>query len=90
MDWMDDMAEAGGDITRGAIADIGDSYQEILMSDASISPPDGLTGDIVTVTDTVPQDPVMSDAQLQSLVDVQQHEMEVAEPVMPQEPELGG
>jgi hypothetical protein len=34
--------QAVGDLSRHAIADIGDSYQEILMQDASISPPEGL------------------------------------------------
>lgn len=34
--------QAAGDLSRHAIADIGDSYQEILMQDASISPPEGL------------------------------------------------
>ncbi len=32
--------EGAGDVASSAIADIGDSYQEVLMSDASVSPPD--------------------------------------------------
>jgi hypothetical protein len=35
------LTQAGGDLARSAIADIGDSYQEILLADASIGPPDG-------------------------------------------------
>ncbi len=31
-----------GDVITAGIADIADSYQEILMADASISPPDPL------------------------------------------------
>jgi hypothetical protein len=47
---MDGMKEGAGDITRHALADIGDSYQEVLMSSASISPPEGLTGSLEQVT----------------------------------------
>lgn len=97
MDWMDEMAQAGGDVTRSAIADIGDTYQEVLMQDASISPPDGLTGVMETTTDLLPEQTAMTDAQLQSLVDVQQHEaameaqaMAEPEPISaPDAPEMG-
>jgi hypothetical protein len=47
---MDGMKEGAGDITRHALADIGDSYQEVLMSSASVSPPEGLTGSMEQVT----------------------------------------
>lgn len=42
------MQQGAGDVARSAIADIGDTYQEILMADASIGPPDGLAGTMET------------------------------------------
>ncbi len=47
---LDGMKAGAADVGRSAIADIGDSYQEILMQNASISPPDGLTGTMENVT----------------------------------------
>jgi hypothetical protein len=44
------MKAGAGDVTRHAIADIGDTYQEILMSHSSVSAPDGLTGTMENVT----------------------------------------
>ena len=40
--------QVGGDLTRSAFADIGDTYQEILMADSPIGPPDGLAGTMET------------------------------------------
>jgi hypothetical protein len=57
MSWLDkyaaevaqDLKTGVGDITRNAVADIGNRYQEILMADATIKPGDTLpiTGDMV-------------------------------------------
>jgi hypothetical protein len=40
--FRDILASTAADMTSGAIADVGDTYQEILMSDAAISPPDAM------------------------------------------------
>jgi hypothetical protein len=42
------MQQGAGDVARGAFADIGDTYQEILMADSPIGPPDGLAGTMET------------------------------------------
>jgi hypothetical protein len=94
---MDDIVAGIGegmvDVTRAAIADFGDTYQEVLQRDSGIRPPDGHAGDMVTVTETALPDPKMTDAQLQSLVDAQQHEREQSRdlgmdsgPVQPRDP----
>ena len=52
------LSEAFGDFTRAGIADVGDTYQEILMSHASTSEPQGLTGtyeQTMTEIDPTPQ-----------------------------------
>lgn len=74
---MEGFVTGAGDLSRHAIADIGDSYQEILMADASISPPDGLTAEMETVTTAEPETPAMSDAQMQAVIDTREHEAEV-------------
>jgi hypothetical protein len=56
------MKTGAGDVTRHMAADIGDTYQEILMSHASTSPPDGLTGTMETVTTSEPMTPNYTDA----------------------------
>jgi hypothetical protein len=56
------MREGVGDVGRSAIADIGDSYQEVLLGNASISPADGLTGTMETVTTEADIGPAYVDA----------------------------
>jgi hypothetical protein len=48
--------EGLGDLSRHAISDIGDTGQEILHADASIAPPDNLTGTMENVTTTIEPD----------------------------------
>ena len=57
---LNGMKAGAGDVGRHAIADIGDSYQEVLMSHASVSPPEGLTGSMEQVTVEVDQAPQIS------------------------------
>ncbi len=62
--------EAFGDFVRLGIADVGDTYQRILLQHSAIAPPPGLPGDMVTIHDPAPEGP-MNDRQLQRLVDMQ-------------------
>jgi hypothetical protein len=48
--------EGLGDLSRSAIADIGDSYQEVLLQDASVTPADPLPATYETVTTTIEPD----------------------------------
>lgn len=47
------LREGLSDMARAALSDIGDSYQQVLMQHASVSPADGLTGDMVQVNEPV-------------------------------------
>ncbi len=58
--------EAFGDFVRVGIADVGDTYQRILLQHSALAPPPSLPGDMVTVHDPVPEGP-MSDWQLKWL-----------------------
>ncbi len=44
---MEGFQEGAGVVGRDAWADIGDSYQEFLTADATVGPPDAMTGDMV-------------------------------------------
>jgi hypothetical protein len=50
---MSDFMQGLGDFVTVGIGDVGNSYQEILMADASISTPDALPVDYETTTTTV-------------------------------------
>jgi hypothetical protein len=50
---MSGISEGFRDIASSAINDIGDTGQEILMADASISPADALPGTMEQVTETI-------------------------------------
>ena len=49
-DQLDGMKAGVAGLVRHAWSDVGSKYQEVLMSHASISPPEALTGTMETVT----------------------------------------
>ncbi len=53
---MSDFMQGLGDFVQVGIGDVGDSYQEILMADSSISPPNGLSVDYETTTTEIEPD----------------------------------
>jgi hypothetical protein len=56
--------EGVGDVTRSAIAGIGDAYQQFLMADATIGPAQPLTGTMETTSYTMEAEPVPTTPEL--------------------------
>ncbi len=70
------ISEGFRDIASSAINDIGDTGQEILMADASISPADALPGTMEQVTETID----LNQPEPVALVDTPQEVMEQTGP----------
>ncbi len=66
------VAQGVGDVARAGIADVGDTYQELLTGHSAISAPDGHTGTMENVSS--PAQAPMTDKQLQAVV-TQQHKL---------------
>jgi hypothetical protein len=64
------LREGAGDVARGAWADIGNAYQQILAQNASVGPPTPPPGDML-VTHPPDMPGPASDAELQGLIDSQ-------------------
>ena len=60
---MSDLMQGLGDFVEVGIGDVGDSYQQILMADASVSPSASLPTDYETTTTTV--EPEMGGVELE-------------------------
>jgi hypothetical protein len=65
---MSGIWQAFGDFIRVGVADVGETYQRVLLENSPAAPPAGLPGDMVTTHDPVPEAP-MNDRQLQRLID---------------------
>jgi hypothetical protein len=78
---IEDIIGAGYEALTPVAEDIGNTYQRVLWQDSGIRPPEASTPDmgigLPEAADIAPLEP-MTDAQLQTLVDIQNHAAEVA------------
>ncbi|MBS0448503.1 MAG: hypothetical protein JSR59_21485 [Proteobacteria bacterium] len=55
-DYAARIGQGVGDVARDAVADIGDSYQEVLLSHSPVTPPDGIKPTLDDWEPTAPSD----------------------------------